>query len=120
MLIDEKLINYEIINYLEDLSFITLSGEERDRICADLKNIIAGMDMLSTLDTSGVSAQAFPANSKTNKFGTNKFGTNTFVPNETVTELRKDEVVPSFPRSEILKNAPKANGETFVVPKTVE
>ena len=115
MVIDEKVINYEIINYLEDLSFITLSDEERDRICTDLKNIIAGMDMLSTLDTSGVSAQTSAANSKTNTFGTNAFGTNAFA-----TELRKDEVTPSFPRDEILKNAPKANGETFVVPKTVE
>ena len=47
MVIDEKLINY-----LEDLSFITLSAEDRGRICADLENIIAGMELLSTLDTS--------------------------------------------------------------------
>ena len=97
MVIDEKLINY-----LEDLSFITLSSEERTRICADLENILAGMELLSKLDTSSVGDQSF---STSGSF---------------LTELRKDEVMPSFPRSEILKNAPQANGETFLVPKTVE
>ena len=100
MVIDEKLINY-----LEDLSFITLSAEERERICADLESIIAGMELLSTLDTSSISAQILPPSFKTNLF---------------ITALRKDEVIPSFSRSEILKNAPQANKETFVVPKVVE
>ena len=98
MLIDEKLINY-----LEDLSFITLSAEERGCICADLKSIISGMELLSTLDTGSVKGQAL------------NFKADFYVP-----ALRKDEAAPSFPRSEILKNAPEANGETFVVPKTVE
>lgn len=35
-------------------------------------------------------------------------------------ELRKDEVVASMPREEILKNAPKAAAGCFIVPKTVE
>ena len=93
MVIDEKLINY-----LEDLSFITLSVEERARICADLQSIIAGMELLSELDTGGVPEQTLDCK----------------------TDLRKDEEIPSFPRSEILKNAPEADGETFVVHKAVE
>ena len=93
MVIDEKLINY-----LEDLSFLSLSAEEKGRICTDLEKILAGMDLLSTLDTSGVSDQALKHK----------------------TELRKDEVTASFFRDEILRNAPEANGETFVVPKAVE
>ena len=55
MVIDEKLIKY-----LEDLSFITLSGEERGRIRRDLENILAGMDLLSKLDTGGA-AESFAA-----------------------------------------------------------
>ncbi|MCL2101539.1 MAG: Asp-tRNA(Asn)/Glu-tRNA(Gln) amidotransferase subunit GatC [Fibromonadales bacterium] len=82
------------------MSFIILSNEERGRICADLENIIAGMELLSKLDTSSIPKQDLSLNLKT--------------------DLRKDEVTPSFPRNEILKNAPKANAETFVVPKTVE
>ena len=95
MVIDEGLIKY-----LEDLSFITLSDEERGRICADLQNILAGMELLAQLDTSGVLEEGLPASF--------------------LTALRKDEVMASFPRDEILKNAPQANGKSFLVPKTVE
>ena len=95
MVIDDKLIKY-----LEDLSFITLSKGERERMCADLESIIAGMELLSTLNTEHVSRQTLPL--------------------DCIRDLRKDQAGPSFPRSEILKNAPQANGETFVVPKTVE
>lgn len=35
-------------------------------------------------------------------------------------ELRRDEIKPSFPRDEMLKNAPQAAAGCFVVPKTVE
>ena len=34
--------------------------------------------------------------------------------------MREDEVVPSYPREDILKNAPEHTDETVVVPKTVE
>ena len=91
MVVDEKLIKY-----LEYLSFITLSDAERARIRADLESVIAGMEMLSKLDTGSVSEQVLSLNFKTG--------------------LRKDAVTPSFPRYEILKNAPHENGETFVVP----
>ena len=98
MVIDEKLIKY-----LEDLSFITLSNEERGRICTDLESIIAGMALLSELDT--MSQQALSSQCITKP---------------SVPALRKDQVIPSFPREEILTNAPQANGEAFVVPQTVE
>ena len=93
MTIDEKQIRY-----LEDLSFLTLSPEERARICADLENIISGMAQLSSLDTSDMPLQAAPR----------------------ITDLRRDEVTPSLPREEILRNAPQANGEAFVAPAAVE
>ena len=35
-------------------------------------------------------------------------------------ELRDDVIVPSYPRDEILKNAPKAVAGCIVVPKAVE
>ena len=115
MLVDEKLITY-----LEDLSFITLSGEERGRICADLENILAGMELLSKLDCTQ-EAEQYP--------GTNASPEAMVLPGSAErqavslgfrTDLRKDEVAPSFPRGEILKNSPEAKGGTFVVPKTVE
>ena len=35
-------------------------------------------------------------------------------------ELREDVIVPSYPRDEMLKNAPKAVSGCIVVPKTVD
>jgi aspartyl-tRNA(Asn)/glutamyl-tRNA(Gln) amidotransferase subunit C len=35
-------------------------------------------------------------------------------------ELREDEVVPSYPRAEMLQNVPQAVAGCIVVPKTVE
>ena len=104
-LINEELINEALILYLEDLSFITLSTEERQRISADLKNIIAGMQLLSALDTSALDASGVRAQTLSPGF---------------CSGLRKDNVAVSFPCGEILKNAPQSNGETFIVPKAVD
>ena len=95
MVIDEKLINY-----LEDLSFLSLSSEEKERISRDLENILAGMELLSKLNTENIAEKDFTA---------------LFVPN-----MRKDEVCPSLFKDIVLKNAPEAKNGTFVVPKTVE
>ena len=95
MVVDEKLIKY-----LEDLSFITLSDEERVRIAGDLEKILDGMALLSKLDTKGLTEKDL------------SFGN--------ANALRKDIVIPSFPRGEILKNAPEVNDESFIVPKAVE
>lgn len=58
------------------------------------------MDTLNTLDTSGVEplSHVFPVKNV----------------------LREDEVRPSMDRGELLKNAPAADDEAFLVPKTVE
>ena len=100
MRINEKLIDEKLIHYLEDLSCISLGSEERVRICSDLENILAGMVLLTNLDTRNVPSQVSYCDFKT--------------------ALRMDDLRPSFPREEILKNAPDANGESFVVPKVVE
>ena len=94
------LINEDMINYLEELSCISLSGEERLRMQKDLGNIIAGMELLSALDTSNVSQEAFS--------------------NVPITPLRKDELKISFPREDIIKNAPDAKNFSFKVPQTIE
>ena len=66
----------------------------------ELQGILAYMDVLNTLDTSGVEpmSHVFPVKNV----------------------LREDEVVPSGDRSELLKNAPASDGEAFLVPKAVE
>ena len=42
------------------------------------------------------------------------------IPKVTLSELRADEVRPSLQRDEVLKNAPRSDGECFIVPQVVE
>jgi len=92
MQIDDKLI----LN-LEDLSNLTLSGNEKNRMADDLQKILNGISKINELNTDGVQE----SNSYANVF-------------------RNDEVLPSFDRELILKNALVKNDEFFVAPKTVE
>ena len=91
-------IDDTLIRYLEDLSFISLSADERKRIASDLENILRGMELLSQLDTGEVQVPSL----------------------DHTAALRKDEVRASLPREDVIKNAAQTNGETFVVPQTVE
>jgi len=98
--LDRVVINEKLIHYLEDLSRLSLGADERIRICSDLENILAGMELLTKLDI-----DILPSDLASGK-------------NKTL--LRKDNHVPSFSREEILKNAPVVMGENIVVPKIVE
>ena len=95
MQIDEKLMNY-----LEELSCLTLASEEKQRISGDLKAILEYMERLGELDLSGVPERSHPYD-KVNAF-------------------RNDETGVSFDRELILKNAPAKNDKMFIAPKTVE
>ncbi|MGI6213496.1 MAG: Asp-tRNA(Asn)/Glu-tRNA(Gln) amidotransferase subunit GatC [Christensenellales bacterium] len=95
MKIDEK-----TILYLEDLSFLTLSPEERARIAADLETILEGMATLSKLDTKSVTHAALSGGS--------------------ADALRKDEAVISPLAEKLLANAPERSGEYFLAPQTLE
>jgi len=95
MYIDDKLISY-----LEDLSCLTLSAEEKNRLTGDLQKILDYMARLGELDTGGVPECSHPFNN--------------------VNVFRDDKVCPSFDRALILQNAPAKNKEMFIAPKTVE
>jgi aspartyl-tRNA(Asn)/glutamyl-tRNA(Gln) amidotransferase subunit C len=95
MQIDDKLISY-----LEDLSFLTLSGEEKSRLAGDLESILNDFTRLNGLNTDGVEEFSHPFNN--------------------VNSFRDDEVHPSFDRELILKNAPHRNDTLFIAPKTVD
>jgi len=95
MQIDEKMLAY-----LEDLSFLTLSGEEKSRLKADLEKILNGIERLGELDTEGVPEC-----------------THVF---DNVNIFREDKVDPFVDRELILKNAPARNDEMFIAPKTIE
>jgi len=95
MQIDDKLLTY-----LEDLSCLTLTADEKTRLAGDLEKILAYMARLSELNTDGVPERSHPF--------------------DTVNVFREDEVCPSLARELILKNAAEKNDECFVAPKTVE
>jgi len=93
-------ITAELVDYISTLSRLKLPQEEKEVMTVQLERMIDYMDTLSQLDTSGIEPMSH------------------VLPLENV--LREDTVQPSFPRSDLLKNAPVPDGEAFLVPKTVE
>ena len=83
-------ITEEMVDYISQLSRLQLPQE----------GIVAYMDVLNRLDTSGVEpiSHIFPLKNVT----------------------RPDEVVPSGDREELLANGPAVKDGAFLVPKTVE
>ena len=92
MKIDEK-----VIEYLEELSCLVLSVEEKYKIAGDLEKILQYMDCLGELDTDGVIERSHPF--------------------DNVNGFREDEAGESFDRELILKNAPAGENGMFTVPK---
>ena len=95
MQIDDKLLAY-----LEDLSCLTLSDNEKLRLKKDLREILDYMARLGELDTNGVIERSHPF--------------------DNVNCFRDDTVRPSFDRELILHNAPVRNDQSIIAPKTVE
>ena len=95
MVIDDKLIQY-----LEDLSRLHLTEEEKEKSKEELGKILNYVDMLNELDTTGVEEMSHPF-SFTNNF-------------------REDEAVNTENREALLANAPEQKDGCFKVPQTVE
>ena len=93
-------ITDEMVDYVAELSRLAIAPEEKAQLREELGSIVAYMDVLAELDTTGVEAMShvFPVK-------------NVF---------REDVVAPSYDRAALLANAPKTDGEGFLVPKTVE
>jgi len=97
-------IDNSLISYLEDLSCLFFSDEEKNRLIDDLQKTLTSLTGLSELDTAGVPESASPWD--------------TF--NDNVNIFRADEVRPSLDRALLLQNAPVKNEEFFIAPKTVD
>ncbi|MDR2701818.1 MAG: Asp-tRNA(Asn)/Glu-tRNA(Gln) amidotransferase subunit GatC [Spirochaetaceae bacterium] len=95
MQIDDKLLEY-----LEELSCLTLSVDEKAKLTHDLQEILDYMARLGELDTDGVVERSHPF--------------------DNVNVFRDDTARPSFDRALILKNAPHSNDQMIIAPKTVE
>ena len=88
-----------LISYLEELSALALSEEEKRRLTGDMDEILGYMARLSELDTQDISAYSIAACD--------------------VGALREDVIAPSLPREKLLQNAHKSANGMFAAPRTV-
>ncbi len=93
-------ITRDEVLHVARLARLELSDTEIERMREQLDAILTYIDRLKALDVTGVepTSHAVPL----------------------VNVMRDDEVVPSFPRDEMLRNAPDRVGEFFRVPRIIE
>ena len=93
-------ITTELVDYISQLSRLSLPEEEKEAMAAQLERIVAYMDLLSQLDTTDIEpmSHVFPVKNV----------------------LRPDVAEPSLDRAALLANAPARDGEMFLTPKSVE
>ena len=88
------------VKYVAHLARLSLSPDEEQKLGTQLNNIIGFVEQLKSVDVSNVEATAHA------------------VP--TVNVTRADEVRPSLPHDDAMRNAPKQSNGLFIVPKIVE
>jgi len=88
------------VQYVADLAQLTLDDEAKERLVGELSAILGHMDKLNELDTSDVEPMMHVL--------------------EMTNVLREDEVAASLDRDTALMNAPKSDGEYFLVPKILD
>ena len=93
-------ISREQVEHVAHLARLGLSDEETDRLQQQLSAILGHMQMIDQLDTSAIppTAQVIPVS----------------------TVMRDDVARPSLPVEDILKNAPRREGDFFKVPPVLE
>jgi len=87
------------VEHVANLARLNLTEEELIRMTGQLDSILSYVAKLDELDTAGVAPT-------THAFSINN-------------AFREDEMQESLPRDEALLNAPRDNGESFVVPKII-
>ena len=93
-------VNDNLMDDLAQLAQLEFNAREREEIKQDLQKMIAFIDKLNELDTTGVEPLLHMSD------------------NENI--LREDEVRGSISRGEAFKNAPEHNGQFFQVPKVIK
>jgi aspartyl-tRNA(Asn)/glutamyl-tRNA(Gln) amidotransferase subunit C len=88
------------VEHVAKLARLAITEEEKEKYSQQLSNILTYIEKLKELDTSKVEP------------------TSHVLPMKNI--FREDEVKPSLPREEILKNAPDRAEEFFRVPKIIE
>ncbi len=92
-------VSIEDVDHVAALAHLKFSDGEREQLVDQLNAILAYMEKLNTLDTSGVGPTSHVLNLK-----------NVF---------RRDEVGTSLSQEEALRNAPSSDRGHFTVPKVI-
>ncbi len=92
-------IDKDLILRLEHLARLELSDRERSAMVKDMKNILGMIERLKEVDTEGIAPLVYL--------------------NEEEHQLRNDEVKNELSIEEALRNAPKTEGNYFIVPKVI-
>lgn len=93
-------INEDLIDYISDLSRLSLSGEQKVKAGEDLSDILDYVEKLNELDTAGMPEMSHSF--------------------DDVNCFREDVVTNQDDRDHLLSNAPERRGSYFKVFKTVE
>ena len=93
-------ISREDVEHVAHLARLGLTEEEKSRFAEQLSHVLDAMRVIDKLDTSAIppTAQVIPLRNV----------------------MRADEVGPPLDREEILKNAPRRQGDYFLVPPVLE
>jgi aspartyl-tRNA(Asn)/glutamyl-tRNA(Gln) amidotransferase subunit C len=93
------IINQDTVEKIAHLARLELTGDEKQAMIADMNKILGFMDKLNEIDTTGVEPLVYMTNE--------------------VNIFREDVIKHEITREEALLNAPKQDGEYFLVAKVI-
>lgn len=93
-------VNDALVDKLAHLARLSFDGQEKEGIKQDLQKMITFVEKLNELDLENLEPLIHMS--------------------PEVNVLRNDEIRGSVSREEALKNAPKTDGEFFLVPKVIK
>jgi aspartyl-tRNA(Asn)/glutamyl-tRNA(Gln) amidotransferase subunit C len=107
------MVSEKDVTYVADLAHLELTSDERARMLKDLNSILGYIERLNQLDTANVEPMAQVAS----RYGVIEDATGSEVFGYA---MRPDELRPSLPHEEAMRNAPQTDGTFFKVPKVIE
>ena len=94
------MIDRKDVEHVARLTRLALTEAELERMREQLNSILAHLDTLRLVDTTGVEPTSHAV--------------------DVVNVMREDEVEPCLPQDSVLANAPDPSGEFFRVPRIIE
>jgi aspartyl-tRNA(Asn)/glutamyl-tRNA(Gln) amidotransferase subunit C len=101
------MVSEKDVAYVADLANLELTADERERMLKDLNSILGYIERLNQLTTDDVEPMAQVAS---------RYSAGAAAGDA----MRSDDLRPSLPHDEAMKNAPQTDGTFFKVPKVIE